>query len=287
MTLLMMAGSLPLTRRFFGDCRRPCLRQINGTDVQDARHDQVVALLTGLERFVRLSVQRQRMVTASEAAARPVYRGRGYSPGRPALNTAYSAGSYMANRPSYTGHKTPERSGSAAALASLATSPASPSSPAARPSSLQRASTEPPPSAAAAASVPPSQSRAAPPAQPQAVAPLEPYQTPQLPVTPQQFPALIPAHFTDPSAAPAGGGGDQEGTAPSLVVDRHQAHAPVSTLPEFPTDAPKEVGVWTESVTKSTFTETTVTRRTENKLVRPPPPTKVRPLARCCLPLQL
>ncbi|XP_037081638.1 protein lap4-like [Pollicipes pollicipes] len=90
----------------------------------------------------------------------------------------------------------------------------------------------------------------------------EPFQAPLLPVRPDQFQALIPAHFTQPAPAAAGQG-------PAVSVDRGQTHAPVS-MPEFP-PAPRKPGIWTESVTKSTYTETTVTRRTENKLSRPPP----------------
>ena len=79
------------------------LLQINGVDVTDAEHTQVVAMLTGLERFVRLVVE----------------RGSGESPISPASSVftnekspkvfgvpkpytgLYSASSYMANRPSY------------------------------------------------------------------------------------------------------------------------------------------------------------------------------------------
>ena len=39
--------------------------QINGVDVEGARHDQVVAMLTGLERFVRLVVERESWIPPS------------------------------------------------------------------------------------------------------------------------------------------------------------------------------------------------------------------------------
>lgn len=64
---------------------------INGVDVEGARHDQVVGMLTGLERFVRLVIQRE-----GEA----VERTRRYGP---EPYTGLYASSYMANRPSYTG----------------------------------------------------------------------------------------------------------------------------------------------------------------------------------------
>ena len=41
--------------------------QINGVDVTDARHDQAVQMLTGLERFVRLVVERDTLVPRSQA----------------------------------------------------------------------------------------------------------------------------------------------------------------------------------------------------------------------------
>merc|ERR550539_1179830 len=41
--------------------------QINGVDVTDARHDQAVQMLTGLERFVRLVVERETLVPRSLA----------------------------------------------------------------------------------------------------------------------------------------------------------------------------------------------------------------------------
>lgn len=34
---------------------------INGVDVEGARHDQVISMLTGLERYVRLVVQREQV----------------------------------------------------------------------------------------------------------------------------------------------------------------------------------------------------------------------------------
>ena len=41
--------------------------QINGVDVTDARHDQAVQMLTGLERFVRLVVERETLVPRTTA----------------------------------------------------------------------------------------------------------------------------------------------------------------------------------------------------------------------------
>ncbi|XP_037078732.1 LOW QUALITY PROTEIN: protein scribble homolog, partial [Pollicipes pollicipes] len=75
---------------------------INGVDVEGARHDQAVSMLTGLERFVRLIVLRETLVPASEAAASPEPRPASRSYG------AYSPASYMAHRPMYGGYRRPE-----------------------------------------------------------------------------------------------------------------------------------------------------------------------------------
>ena len=79
--------------------------QINGVDVEGARHDQVVAMLTGLERFVRLVVERESWLPPSHLKSPKMF-------GTPRPYTSlYSPNSYMANRPNYTG------------LSSLPTSP--------------------------------------------------------------------------------------------------------------------------------------------------------------------
>lgn len=74
--------------------------QINGVDVEGARHDQVVAMLTGLERFVRLVVERESWMPAGSDLKSPKIFG---AP-RP-YRGLYSPNSYMANRPNYTGLK--------------------------------------------------------------------------------------------------------------------------------------------------------------------------------------
>ena len=95
-----------------------CFLQINGVDVREAEHVQVVELLTGTERFVRLSVERKITSPTSSnfpsdfglpatppSASGLESGGKGVSPkvfGLPKPYTGlYSASSYMANRPSY------------------------------------------------------------------------------------------------------------------------------------------------------------------------------------------
>lgn len=80
-------------------------RQINGVDVTDAEHLKVVELLTGLERFVRICVERNVIKKKSEVSSSASHfssTGDLKSPkvfGLPKPYTSlYSASSYMANR---------------------------------------------------------------------------------------------------------------------------------------------------------------------------------------------
>ncbi|KAG7213448.1 hypothetical protein KM043_002721 [Ampulex compressa] len=80
---------------------------INGVEMRGAKHEQAVGLLTNLERFVRLVVERDiplsqanpaTVVTPSEKSPRVIGAPRPYT-------GLYSANSYIANRPSYTGYR--------------------------------------------------------------------------------------------------------------------------------------------------------------------------------------
>ncbi|KAL1423757.1 hypothetical protein MTO96_020820 [Rhipicephalus appendiculatus] len=85
---------------------------INGIDMDGVRHDQAVAMLTGLERFVRLVVQREELVLR-DPNARPqpqpslptatTLTTSATTTSRPYGGSLYSSSSYMANRPSYLG----------------------------------------------------------------------------------------------------------------------------------------------------------------------------------------
>ncbi|XP_077560305.1 uncharacterized protein LOC144175102 isoform X3 [Haemaphysalis longicornis] len=83
---------------------------INGIDMDGVRHDQAVAMLTGLERFVRLVVQREELVLR-DPNARPqpslpttlTTSTTTTTASRPYGGSLYSSSSYMANRPSYLG----------------------------------------------------------------------------------------------------------------------------------------------------------------------------------------
>lgn len=79
---------------------------INGVDLTDASHDHAVGMLTGLERFVRLVVEREVTLPKDSPSPSP---GAQQSPrlfGLPKPYTGlYSANSYMANRPGYAGYR--------------------------------------------------------------------------------------------------------------------------------------------------------------------------------------
>lgn len=79
---------------------------INGVDLTGATHEQAVAMLTGLERFVRLVVEREVPLSKDSPSPSP---GPQQSPrmfGLPKPYTGlYSANSYMANRPGLSSYR--------------------------------------------------------------------------------------------------------------------------------------------------------------------------------------
>lgn len=79
---------------------------INGVDLTGATHEQAVAMLTGLERFVRLVVEREVPLAKDSPSPSP---GPQQSPrlfGLPKPYTGlYSANSYMANRPGLSSYR--------------------------------------------------------------------------------------------------------------------------------------------------------------------------------------
>lgn len=78
---------------------------INGVDLTGASHDQAVAMLTGLERFVRLTVEREMALDKeSGSPGLPQQSPRLFGLPKP-YTGLYSANSYMANRPGYTGYR--------------------------------------------------------------------------------------------------------------------------------------------------------------------------------------
>ena len=263
--------------------------------MEGARHDQAVSMLTGLERFVRLVVEREVLVPRESVCSSPSPSpspGSEKSPrvfGVPKPYTGlYSANSYMANRPTYTGYRRPtsdqqtERTGSTnyGKLPGLRNEPTHVSGIVPN-SDLKTNGTLPDPlhtnsGEGASAKVEPP--RPAPRRVSQAqstdsstaerttlpAASSEPAQVLPKPITNEDFQAMIPARFlpqshsTDPVNEPSG---------PTVTVTIKQPEHPPGDI-HFP-PAPTSLGKVTETITKSTFTETVVTRVTENKFVPP------------------
>ncbi|RXG73185.1 Discs large-like protein 1-like protein, partial [Armadillidium vulgare] len=228
---------------------------INGVDLDGARHDQAVSLLTGLERFVRLVVHRESLVPLgsggdSSAKASPKV----YGAPRP-YTGLYNASSYMANRPSYSGYKRPQPSSGGYRGAVVSGEEAKSS----------RSATQD--SAPVVNSYTPSSPL---------IANHNSHETPtpttqvpnHKPLTNEDFQSMIPKHFLKGGQSQGVG----EGVAPTPAVNVSVNHPPSSHPPmglDLP-PPPTKLGTVTESVTKSTLTETTVTRVTDNQLADTP-----------------
>nr|XP_050844643.1 protein lap4 isoform X9 [Vespula vulgaris] len=265
---------------------------INGVEMRGAKHEQAVALLTGLERFVRLVVEREMplsqanpatVVTPSEKSPRVIGAPRPYT-------GLYNANSYMANRPAYAGYRR-----SMDAEKTLSPSPTSKTPPPIKSDMVNAAPKmngigDPGNNVKSVPSVPLSptnsqiypqpaprhsvtQSTATPTTntnstptsstEPRPTSPLEDIQVPK-PITNEEFQAMIPAHFLRPPTS-------------SPSPDSHQGPIVTVTIKQpdnLPGDvnfppAPTTIGKVTETITKSTLTETVVTRVTDNQLVQP------------------
>ncbi|XP_068081480.1 protein lap4 isoform X2 [Anabrus simplex] len=255
---------------------------INGVDMEGARHDQAVSMLTGLERFVRLVVEREVMVPCSSPSPSP---GSEKSPrvfGAPKPYTGlYSANSYMANRPGYTGYRRaaldqqPGNSSTYGKLPGLRNEPtnvdrekktngvlvdsatATVANHVTNSGTATRTSAEPPRPAPRRLTQPQLQD-----------VPMEkttePVQVLPKPITNEEFQAMIPARFLQPPSAPTPG---SDPSGPTVIVTIKQPESTVGDI-KFP-PPPTTLGKVTETITKSTFTETVVTRVTENKEVPP------------------
>lgn len=89
----------------------------------------------------------------------------------------------------------------------------------------------------------------------------------QKPITNEDFQAMIPAHFLRPpsNSSPSP---DSSQKGPTVTVTIKQPDTGLPGDVSFP-PAPTTIGKVTETITKSTLTETVVTRVTDNQLVRP------------------
>ncbi|XP_013173855.1 PREDICTED: protein lap4-like isoform X4 [Papilio xuthus] len=264
---------------------------INGVDMEKARHEAAVALLTGHERFVRLVLQRTITSDQVETITRKSISEEVKEHKTSMTNINVAPPKPASAAPTLIGNHTPAKTtpiGTGPAHVTVLTSQVPQAQRVSTP--VTQVTSQPP----RAASTPePTQ----PIPQPPQPAPRKLSQTqtngqagtkatnststpltpganklhgsnddvfddiqPTRAITNEDFQAMIPAHFL---GAPrpddqAGGGGGR-----GVTVTVHRPAPP--TLPAPPT-APGRV---TETITKSTFTETTVTRVTDNHLVAP------------------
>lgn len=271
--------------------------------MSDARHEQAVTLLTGLERFVRLVVEREIPLSqANPANLTPAEKSPLVIGTSKPYTGLYSANSYMANRPGYTAFR---RSIDADRI--LSTSPTSKmtATTTTSPVSAPKVEPPPPPPAVAAAVSPtaaPSVNGMAklngekpptpppPPPQPAPRSSINKQQQQQQeqtggeepssiqvpkPITNEDFQAMIPAHFLHHSSPSPDSGGhshhhqaSKQTTGPSVTVTIKQPESCLTGEVSLP-PAPTAIGKVTETITKSTLTETVVTRVTDNQLLRP------------------
>ncbi|XP_018310616.1 protein lap4 isoform X1 [Mycetomoellerius zeteki] len=266
---------------------------INGVDMRGAKHEQAVGLLTGLERFVRLVVEREMplsqanlatVVTPSEKSPRVI--------GAPKPYTGlYNANSYMANRPGYGGYRRSMDADKALTPSPTSKTPPSPPalpiksdempkmngvtdsgntlknvSPISPSPTSNQTYPQPAPRHSVSQTTPTNNVGSAamtPHVEPRPASPQEDIQVPK-PITNEEFQAMIPAHFLRP---PTSSPSPDSHQGPIVTVTIKQP----DTLPgdvNFP-PAPTTLGKVTETITKSTLTETVVTRVTDNQLVQP------------------
>lgn len=287
--------------------------QINGVDVQGARHDQAVSMLKGLERFVRLVVERETWVPANQID--PTSNKVAHVFGVPKPYTGlYSANSYMANRPNMTSYRRPNLTTSspesttnyklqglrseAAIMPESVTRPISqdmpPKSPLSlyvhKPMSISPSSAQPEKTEAKVETVVPPQPA---PRRINSVSsqndikeennkaqpPVSSTETPPIPkpITNEDFQAMIPPHFLNNNATPAVEEISNTATSGPLVTVTIKKPDPVASelQAKFP-PASTEPGKLTETIVKSLLTETVVTRVTDNKLKHGPVIIEVR-----------
>ena len=84
-------------------------------------------------------------------------------------------------------------------------------------------------------------------------------------MTSADFQAMIPSHFLSGGKQQVSIEKSNETNGPSITVQIQKAIPDMPMLPPAPT----ELGKVTETITKSTFTETVMTRVTDNRLMEP------------------
>ncbi|XP_001358430.3 protein lap4 isoform X26 [Drosophila pseudoobscura] len=264
---------------------------INGNDMTEAHHDAAVACLTEPQRFVRLVLQRE-------------YRGPlepPTSPRSPAVLNSLSPSGYLANRPAnfqrsagdvsyveqpYKYNTLATTTPTPTTLASAAVAPVAANNnnnnntlPSSKTNGfgaaagtaivLDKTTGQPVPAPRRTNSVPLGDAESVAPngAASTASGDSGEAQSSSLrPLTSDDFQAMIPAHFL------SGGSQHQVHVARPNEVGVSavtvNVNKPQPDLPMFPA-APTELGKVTETITKSTFTETVMTRITDNQLAEP------------------
>ncbi|KAK9730448.1 PDZ domain [Popillia japonica] len=304
---------------------------INGIDLNGATHDMAVSLLTGLERFVRLVVEREVPVSQQESnspSPGPQQSPRVFGLPKP-YSGLYSPNSYMSNRPGYNSYRrsleadkkiepippvneektngidqTPKNE-TPPLVTTNGTNANNTEHPQPAPRRLNsQTSTDLGPKVAAVTQKPtpvitnsteaqhnqqqpPSQNQQQQPLQNQQQQPLQnQQQQPQQnhkkatptssldgddaqvlprPITNEEFQAMIPAHFLTSSNTTTTNASSKTPEPTQTVSVTIKRPDPPIELPPAPTGP----GRVTETITKSTFTETVVTRITDNNLVVP------------------
>ncbi|XP_031624898.1 protein lap4 isoform X10 [Contarinia nasturtii] len=240
---------------------------INGVDMTNGTHEAAVQLLTDHQRFVRLVVQRE-----VKGPLEPP------SPHSPSYLKGLSPSGYMANRP---GYKRPSissfvESPTAESLKTVISNPASPVVPQQFKSNTQSPST---PTSGKTNGIGSSSQPVPAPRRLTSLSSVgsgingqsntqngnrseddDVQASTQRPLTSEDFQAMIPAHFIS-------------GGQPDYVFEKHEQGPSVTVtvkkgVPDMPMlpPAPTELGKVTETITKSTFTETVMTRVTDNHL---------------------
>ncbi|XP_048477702.1 protein lap4 isoform X6 [Plutella xylostella] len=229
---------------------------INGVDMESARHEAAVALLTGHERFVRLVLQR---TVTGEAGQTPPRKSTSEEVREPIktsvpLNAVPKpTANHVAPTAPSTNHNAPKVSHITAPKQTSFAPPPTVVPPQPAPRKLSQTNGQAYPKPATNSTNTPAANNVHSSAD-DVFEDIQPR-----PITNEDFVAMIPAHFLGgprrPSPSVADGG-------VRVTVERPGAGV---VLPP----PPSALGRVTETITKSTFTETTVTRITDNQLVAP------------------
>ncbi|XP_043268433.1 protein lap4 isoform X3 [Venturia canescens] len=280
---------------------------INGVEMTGAKHEQAVGMLTGLERFVRLVVEREIPISQANPATSvtPSEKSPRLIGGAPRPYTGlYSANSYMANRPGLASYRRsidadktlspsptsstpppppppvppPQLSSKPEAINGIAkmngvtersgptgaTSPSNLTSPSSnQPQPAPRLSMTQPATGSGHPVGDSTNSGRSESGEQRSNSPQEDIQVPK-PITNEEFQAMIPAHFLrPPKSSPSPD--SQQGPVVTVTIKQPDNLPGDVTFPPAPTT----IGKVTEVITKSTLTETVVTRVTDNHLVEP------------------